>query len=122
MIQLNFFFIKKTIKFKLFIVKKTLLFYHVKSQCYYYYNDIDQKYEIIPIYSLNKYKWKDDSLKDRAENLLGKCFVQEFSEDHIIICQLLFELIDKCSIYFSKNIFNLNYSDNFFSSKSDDVC
>lgn len=98
---------------------KTLLFYDTKFQCYYYYNDINQTYEMVSTYSSNNHIWKNNFLKDRAESLFGKYSVYQFSEDEIIICQLLFDLTDKCST-FSKNVFNQRYNENFFTLSNED--
>lgn len=78
------------------------MYYHVASQCYYFYNTDKQKFDVYATQLQKNNIWKNEVLKQRAENLFGKFSVTQFTEDQIIITELLLDLTEKCSIYSKK--------------------
>ncbi|CAK5051892.1 unnamed protein product [Meloidogyne enterolobii] len=75
--------------------EESSLYFHPSTQLYYYYNEQTKAYEVYENNDENK--WTKKKYKKRATNLFGENFVLDAKLEDILVTELIFDLVDKCS-------------------------
>uniref|UniRef100_A0A915NSZ1 G-patch domain-containing protein n=1 Tax=Meloidogyne floridensis TaxID=298350 RepID=A0A915NSZ1_9BILA len=80
-----------------FYYPESLLYFHPSTQLYYYYNEQTKTYEVYE--NKDENKWTKKKYKKRATNLFGENFVLDAKLEDILVTELIFDLVDKCSFF-----------------------
>nr|CAD2125619.1 unnamed protein product [Meloidogyne enterolobii] len=78
-----------------FYYPESSLYFHPSTQLYYYYNEQTKTYEVYE--NKDENKWTKKKYKKRATNLFGENFVLDAKLEDILVTELIFDLVDKCS-------------------------